>query len=119
MSTFDDLFFKALAAAEKGDDHSVHSSATAKILGSRSRGIADYVPFHRLSSRDQSKVRGMYPYKKTGGKYDFVDEHYFYPVKKDGSLFTGRGAQRVLAFSRQSLVSGDVEKFGYSKNPSW
>ena len=45
-----------------------------------------YVPFHKLSLEDQAKARAAYPYKTCGGKYNFIDEHYLYPVKKNGRL---------------------------------
>lgn len=119
MSTFDDLFFRALEEAERGQSSVVHSRATAKMLGSRARGIANYVPFSALSGRDQEKARRQYPHKSVGAKYDFRDEHYFYPVDKKGQLFSGRGAQRVLALSHKAIVSGEVEKLGYMQNQVW
>ncbi len=119
MGQFEDLFLKALAAAERGESTEVLAMSSAKTLGSHSSGIAGYLPFHKLSSNDQSNARGMYPYKSTGGKYDFKDEHFFYPVDKHGRLYHGRGGQRVLAFSHKSIVSGEIEKFGYKENVGW
>jgi hypothetical protein len=119
MSNLDDLFIKALEEADRGRPSVAHSRATAKMLGSAARGIANYVPFHALSGGDQARARNQYPHKSVGGKYDFRDEHYFYPVDKKGRLYSGRGAQRVLGLSHDSIVSGEIEKLNYKKNISW
>jgi hypothetical protein len=119
MGQFEDLFIKALAAAERGEKGYLLSSSTAAVLGSRSRGIVRYAPFNSLSPNEQQVARGMYPHKSVGAKYDFKDEHYFYPVDKTGKIFRGRGGHRVLAFSYAALMDGDIEKFGYTKNKGW
>lgn len=95
------------------------SAKEAAELGSRSRGIAAYRLFNDLHVEDQRLARSQYPYKSVGAKYDFLDEHYFYPVNKFGRLFSGRGARRVLGLSNKAIVSGEIEKLGYRKNKGW
>jgi hypothetical protein len=119
MDNFNQLFVKALAAAAQGKKGAVISRQDAMLMGSHARGIAEYKPFHELHLTDQQRVRSMYPHKAVGGKYDFRDEHYFYPVNKLGRLFQGRGARRSLGLSYDAITSGEVEKFGYKKNPGW
>jgi hypothetical protein len=79
-----------------------------------------YVPFHRLLPRDKERARGMYPHKRTGGAYDFRDEHYYYPVKRDGTLPSVRGVPRELAIPL-SVIKDDAKMraLGYTLNPGW
>jgi hypothetical protein len=70
-----------------------HSASTARMLGD---SRYSYVMFAQLSPANQAAARASYPYK-AGGAYAFADEHYFYPVRKNGKL--GR-ARRVLAIPR-------------------
>ncbi len=78
------------------------------------------VPFHQLSPADQSRARSQYPHKSVGAMYDFIDEHYFYPVKKDGTLTTGRGVSRQLAIPHRFIVDAAfMRSLGYRMNPGW
>lgn len=77
-----------------------------------------YVPFFELSMSDQAQARRSYPYKRNvGAKYDFVDEHYLYPVRKNGRLARGR---RYLAIP-YNLISDPryMEELGYEVNAGW
>jgi hypothetical protein len=70
------------------------------------------VPFHQLSTVAQILVRARYPHKG-GGAYAFVDEHYFYPVRKNGQL--GR-ACRVLAIPRAMMDdAATMTALGYTQ----
>ena len=90
----------------------------ADLMGSRYKGI-HYVPFHELSSRDQQRARSSYPYKNVGAKYNFIDEHYYYPVEADGSL-THRRAQRVLAIPYKLIMDDAyMASLGYEISPKW
>lgn len=84
---------------------------TAQVLGDRRFG---YVAFHELSKENQAIARRAYPHKSVGEKYDFIDEHYYYPVKRDGELGNG---QRVLAIPYK-LIQDDkyMAKLGYKVN---
>jgi hypothetical protein len=75
-----------------------------------------YVPFHKLSQRDQSVARRAYPHSG-GGKYDFRAEHYLYPVKKNGSL---AHARRQLAIPR-AMIDDDakMKALGYEITSHW
>ena len=90
-------------------------TATAKMLGDRR---FNYVPFSRLGGQ-QSYARAQYPHKSVGAKYDFIDEHYYYPVDKRGMLPTAR-ARRVLAIPIKSINDDKyMASLGYTVNPSW
>ena len=75
-----------------------------------------YVPFYELSQEDQRRARRAYPHK-SGGKYAFVDEHYLYPVRKNGKL---GHANRELAIP-YALIQNDgyMESLGYVERPGW
>lgn len=76
-----------------------------------------YVPFHKLTPVVQSQARKQYPHKGVGAAYDFLDEHYFYPVKQDGSLAR---AQRNLAIPLAKTKNRQyMESLGYTLNPGW
>lgn len=79
----------------------------------------EYVPFHRLTSNDQQTARAAYVYKSVGGKYDFIDEHFVYPVTKDGRLARGR-AHRELAIPYDKLQDDAfMASLGYTINRAW
>ena len=96
-------------------DKGFHSDKDAQLLATNQK--FKYVPFHALSSSDQSTARRMYPHKSVGGKYDFRDEHYYYPVKKDGSLAS---ASRLLGIPLK-MIQNDryMSKLGYKINQGW
>jgi hypothetical protein len=76
-----------------------------------------YVPFHELSQQDQEQAKRQYPNKSTGAKYDFRDEHYFYPVDKKGKLASAR---RELAIPYEKIKNNEyMKKIGYTANPAW
>lgn len=76
-----------------------------------------YVPFHKLTPVVQNQARGQYPHKNVGAAYDFLDEHYFYPVKQDGSLAR---AQRNLAIPLAKIKNRQyMDGLGYTLNPGW
>ena len=83
-----------------------------------SGGRFRYVPFHQLSQRDQQLARSAYPHKG-GGMYEFADEHYYYPVTRDGRMPHTR-AHRQLAIPN-ALIHDDryMASLGYRKNPGW
>ena len=105
-----------MARARSWDGSNFHSAETARQLGdSRFR----YVPFHALTANDQRQAVATYVHKSVGGKYDFRDEHYYYPVNKDGRLTTAR-AQRVLAIPRARLDDDAyMSSLGYEINEGW
>lgn len=77
------------------------------------------VPFHELSYGAQRDAVRSYV-NKGGGKYEFVDEHYYYPVEDNGSLYHGRSAHRVLAIPNRLI--GDekyMASLGYEIAPAW
>ena len=86
----------------------------AKALGDKRY---TYVPFSQLSSSDQAHARRAYPYKHTGGKYDFVDEHFYYPVDRTGAL---ANARRCIAIPLKMIKDDDaMADLGYTINPEW
>lgn len=98
------------------DDNNFHSPGAAKMLGDQR---FNYVPFHKLNTKDQDTAIRAYVYKSTGGKYDFRDEHYYYPVDRQGNLVKAR-ARRVLAIPRAKLDDDEYMKgLGYDVNPDW
>lgn len=88
-------------------------AATARSFGDRR---FNYVPFHKLDPKDQAKAVRMYPHK-AGGKYEFKDEHYYYPVNKAGRLAEAR---RVLAIPLAAVRDdGYMQNIGYKVSPNW
>lgn len=88
----------------------------AKSLGDRR---FNYVAFKDLSPSDQSRARRAYPHKSVGAMYDFIDEHYLYPVDKSGNLARAN-ARRVLAIPLKQIQDADYMKsLGYTMNPGW
>jgi hypothetical protein len=68
------------------------------------RSMADnrykYIPFHKLDRKDQDLAKRMYVYHGKAGGIAFSWEHYYYPVKKDGSLASTR---RILAIPYKKM----------------
>jgi hypothetical protein len=92
----------------------------AKAIGEKRRDTREqynYVPFGQLSPSDRSLARRSYPYKHVGAKYDFADEHYYYPVDEYGELVSGR---RCLAIPLK-MINDDaaMADLGYTINPEW
>jgi len=76
-----------------------------------------YVPFYKLSPQAQAQARSAYPNKSPGAKYDFKAEHYFYPIKRDGSL---ANATRSLAIPRAKLDDDEYMRgLGYTVRAEW
>jgi len=76
-----------------------------------------YVPFYKLSPQAQEQARRAYPNKSPGAKYDFKAEHFFYPVKRDGSL---ANARRGLAIPRAKLDDDEYMRgLGYTVRAEW
>jgi hypothetical protein len=76
-----------------------------------------YIPFHDLMERDQSTARRAYMHK--GGKYNFIPEHYYYPVTREGRLPFIR-ARRVLAIPYKKIRDDAyMRSLGYEVNPGW
>jgi hypothetical protein len=99
----------------KNWDSAFMSPHEAKLLGD-ARANA-YVAFKDLSSTDQRRAVSQFPHKNVGLKYDFPDEHYYYPVKKDGSLGPGR---RVLAIPHAKIMDDEyMSSLGYKIKPGW
>jgi hypothetical protein len=90
------------------------SRRDAEMLGSRYLGLG-YSPYHELSISDQGIASRMYPHKGVGANYQFVDEHYYYPVTGDGRLYRGgRSVRRVLAIPYRLIVDdGYMASLGY------
>jgi len=100
-------------ASFKAWDSKFMDPKTAKLLGD-SRYI--YKPFHELSPADQSVARRAYN-KSPGAKYDFMAEHYHYPIGAKGQLARAR---RVLAIPYK-LIQDDsyMAGLGYRVNMNW
>jgi hypothetical protein len=99
------------------DDNNFLSPEDAKMMGDRR--VFDYVPFHQLSPKDQDTAVRAYVYKSVGGKYDFRDEHYYYPIDRQGDLAMIR-ARRVLAIPKAKIDDDEYMKsLGYEVNPNW
>lgn len=78
-----------------------------------------YVPFHELDGQQQNNARRSYVHKSVGAKYDFIDEHYFYPVTRSGGIPRGR-ADRILAIPKKLIKDeGYMESLGYEVNERW
>jgi len=96
-----------------------HSAASwdARFLSAPTWGRYKYVPFHQLSPEMQRQARAAYPHTSTGAMYDFEDEHYYYPVKKDGTLAR---ASRYLAISNALILDPVyMATLGYTMNSGW
>ena len=79
-----------------------------------------YLPFHELTPEVQKQARRRYVHKSVGGMYDFADEHYYYPVTKDGRLPATRGSNRYLAIPLKSIQDAAyMASLGYKMNPGW
>ena len=95
-------------------DPKFESEDTARVLGDRR---FKYVPFHNLDPAAQTEVRRTYPHKSVGAKYDFREEHYYYPLDKAGKLARGR---RVLAIPYKLIMDDQYMKsLGYTVNEEW
>jgi hypothetical protein len=72
-----------------------------------------YVPFFALSGADRARAKGRYPHQAHGAKYNFIPEHYYYPVDKTGKVTSAR-ARRTLAIPH-SLIINDayMRSLGY------
>jgi len=102
-------------AAPKKWDNKFHSPRDAKTFGDRR--VSAYAPFHELTPSDQRTARRAYPHKSVGAKYDFIDEHYYYPVNKQGALINGR---RVLAIPYKQIQDETyMESLGFKVSPKW
>lgn len=78
-----------------------------------SYGKYNMVPFHELSREARAEAIASYPHKSTGAIVDFKDEHYYYPVKKDGSL---ANADRALAIPYDKLRDESyLKSLGYTQ----
>lgn len=109
-------FMNIFESGKDWDDANFKPPETAKIFGDQR---FNYVPFNKLNPKDQDTAIRAYVYKSTGGKYDFRDEHYYYPVDRQGNLVKAR-AQRVLAIPRAKLDDDEYMKsLGYEVNPDW
>lgn len=76
-----------------------------------------FAPFHKLSSSAQADAKNAYPKETKGGKYDFAPEHFFYPVKTDGSLGSGN---RSLAIPYDKIKDDSyMQSLGYTKRADW
>jgi len=115
MSTLNDDYQRAMAATAPTWHPSFFKEALGGAIGGDRR--YKYVPFHALNRQAQARARSLYPNKRTSAKYDFRDEHYLYPVKKDGSLAF---ANRSLAIPRAQINDDQfMASLGYVKNPGW
>lgn len=103
-------------AAIKEWDPAFFSEHDANIMG-RAKG-GQYVAFQDLSPEVQRQAIRAYPYKRDyGAKYDFVDEHFYYPVKADGTLARG---DRFLAIPYKLIMDDAfMGALGYSVNKNW
>lgn len=101
------------AAVKKWDSHFMDQN-TASALGDRR---AEYTAFYDLSPQDQAKARHQWPNKSVGAKYDFIDEHYYYPVNMAGQLSNGR---RVLAIPYKMIENEQyMASLGYERNEAF
>lgn len=96
-------------------DSKFMTAETAKQLGNQR--AHEYVAFKDLKPDFQAYAVRAYPHKNVGAKYNFRDEHYYYPVKKDGSLTHG---QRVLAIPYDLIKDNEyMASLGYKVKPGW
>jgi hypothetical protein len=88
---------------------------TAKLIGD---SRMNYTAFKDLSKSDRQQAIGMYPHTSTGGKYDFIHNHYYYPTVKNGKL--ANAGRRVLAIPFKKLKDEKYMKaLGYEINADW
>jgi len=107
-----------VVTAIKKWDSQFMDERTAKLLGDKRY---DYSAFHELTPQQQSEVKRRYPAKTAGTKYDFVYEHYYYPVNPNipSQLPKGR-AQRVLAIPHKLITDGEyMASLGYEVSQKW
>jgi hypothetical protein len=91
-----------------------------RFLSAPTWGRYRYVAFHELTPELQRQARRRYPHKSVGGMYDFADEHFYYPITKDGRLPATRGADRSLAIPLKSIQDAAyMASLGYRMNPGW
>jgi hypothetical protein len=96
------------------DSINFHSRETARQLGDQR---FYYISFHDLMEADQRAARRAYTHG--GGKYDFIHEHYYYPVTREGRLTAAR-AQRVLAIPYKKIKDARYMRLlGYKVKPDW
>lgn len=97
-----------------------HPAFHTEAIVTDNRFKGSYVPFFKLSPRDQETARRAYPHKSVGGKYDFIDDHYLYPIdKKTGNLHSGR-QRRELAIPYAKLMDDEfMASLGYTVNRAW
>ena len=94
------------------DEKNFHPPSKAQIFGDRR---FSYVAYHDLRPEDQARVRRAYFHG--GGKYSFIPEHYYYPMKKNKQL---GNARRVLAIPYSKLQDEKyMRSLGYKINPAW
>ena len=113
---FADLFGseRRVTAAATWDNRFI-SPEDARTFGDRRY---KYVPFHELNPKAQQEARRAYPYKSNPSqKYDFRDEHYYYPVDKEGNLAKAR---RTLAIPHKMILDENYMKsLGYQTSSLW
>lgn len=81
----------------------------------KSRRVREMVPFHKLDAVSQAEARRRY--RGYGAKYDFVTEHFFYPVNAKGQLMN---EDRELAIPYNLIQNDDyMASLGYTINPQW
>lgn len=96
------------------DSKNFHTRETARLLGDKR---FYYISFHDLTEADQRAARRAYTHG--GGKYNFIHEHYYYPVTREGRLTAAR-AQRVLAIPYKKITDAKyMRSLGYSVLSSW
>jgi len=94
------------------DDKNFFSPEEAKQLGDRR---FTYVAFKDLHPEDQKEARRAYFH--SGGKYKFIPEHYYYPIKKDKRL---GNARRTLAIPYVKVQNEKyMRSLGYTIDPDW
>jgi hypothetical protein len=95
-------------------DNAFMSAQDAAPLGDRR---FKYKPYHEFNLSEQNEIRRMYPHGGHGAKYNFVFEHYHYPVGKNGKLGRGR---RVLAIPYKLILDESyMAGLGYEVDPAW
>jgi hypothetical protein len=91
------------------------SQEEAQSLGYHNKRYR-YIPFHELSTEDQGLAKRAYCNKSVGAIVDFAAEHYYYPVKKNGTLGNG---DRLLAISYKNINPRYLKSLGYTINPKF
>lgn len=95
------------------DSKNFHSREDARLLGDRR---FYYISYHDLTEADQRMARRAYTHE--GGKYNFIHEHYYYPVTREGRRYFS--ARRVLAIPRKRIEDSKyMRSLGYEVNPDW